>query len=87
MFPPLIPTAGTMFCAAKGIKTFSVCVCGGGGQGVEAIHLMCFIDFTAHLLHGFKIPRVCSLEGKSKSLMASLRKFRIKWKYDYEAIS
>ena len=54
---------------------------------VGAIHLMCFIDSTAHLLHGLNAPRVHSLKGKSKSLTASSRKFKSKWKYDYEAIS
>lgn len=54
---------------------------------VGAIHLMCFIHSTAHLLHGFKVPCVRSLKGKSKSLTASLQKFKSKWKYDYEAIS
>lgn len=57
------------------------------GEEVEPIHLMCFIDCTAHLLHGFKTQHVRSLEGKSKSLTTSLRKFKIKWKYAYEAIS
>lgn len=58
------------------------------GEGkLEAIRLMRFIDCTAHLLHGFKILCIRSLEGKSKSLMASLWKFKIEWKYDYKAIS
>lgn len=71
---------GSTACS-KGNETFS------RERKVEAIHVMCPMDHTAHFLHGFRTLCVHSLEGKFKLLMASSWKFHIKWKYENEAVS